>query len=320
MRERGTILVVDDEQAIYETVAMLLDDKYDLQYANSGSKGLVAARSGRFDLVLLDIGMSDINGYELCKMLKQDPLTQDIPIVFLTAFSSTEDEAAGLAVGAVDYITKPINPSILQNRVGTQIALKLQRDYLNLLVRQDGLTELTNRRGFEEILGKEWRRASRQRTPLSLLMIDIDSFKLYNDKYGHIAGDNCLKAVADKMNSVLRRGGDSLARYGGEEFVALMADTPFDFVELMAERFRSAIESLQIPHADSMVAKVVTISVGAATVIPTHHDEPMSLVAEADRMLYRVKQDGGNSVRANDLGGVTEVEPIKAVPDAVKTG
>jgi len=310
LSERGTILVVDDERAVFDSLEIFLEDKYDLLYADNGSRGLLKARSEHVDLILLDIGMPDINGYELCRMLKSDPETESIPVVFLTAFSSRDDEARGLEAGAMDYIAKPINPAVVRARVRTQMTLKLQRDYLQVLVRQDALTALINRRGFDELLSREWRRAARSRKPLSLIMMDIDSFKPYNDNYGHIAGDQCLQQVSACLSSVLHRGGDYLTRYGGEEFAVVLTDTPFEFVELMGERLRAAVEALQIPHAHSLVKKVVTVSVGAATTIPVHTDSPSALLMEADRMLYEVKKEGRNAVRASDMGGPEEKPPI----------
>lgn len=310
--QRGTILIVDDEQVVFESLELFLEDKHDLIYADNGSSGLVKARTERVDLILLDIGMPDINGYELCRMLKSDPQTEDVPVIFLTAFSSPSDEAMGLEAGAVDYIAKPINPPIVRARVDTHIALKMQRDYLEVLVRQDALTMLINRRGLDELLSREWRRAARARKPISMIMIDIDSFKLFNDNYGHMAGDQCLKQVSTCLASVIHRGGDYLVRYGGEEFAVLLTDTPFEFLELMCERLRAAVEALMIPHASSIVKNVVTISVGGASIIPMHTESPSKLLIEADRMLYQVKNAGRNGVQVTDLGGGTEAPPVAA--------
>ena len=308
--ERGTILVVDDDRVVFESLELFLEDQHDLLYAENGSSGLVMARTERVDLILLDIGMPDINGYELCRMLKNDPQTQDIPVIFLTAFSAREDEARGLDAGAMDYIAKPVNPAVVRARVRTQMTIKLQRDALEVLVRQDALTSLINRRGFDELLKREWRRAARARKPLSLFMMDIDSFKLYNDNYGHIAGDQCLQQVSTCLSSVLHRGGDHLARFGGEEFAGLLADTPFEFVGLMGERLRAAVEAMQIPNTNSLAKNVVTISVGAATVVPVHTDNPADLLMEADRQLYEAKKSGRNAVRVVHLGGPFEKAPL----------
>jgi diguanylate cyclase (GGDEF)-like protein len=218
----------------------------------------------------------------------------------------------GLEAGAVDYIAKPINPPIVRARVSTHLALKLQRDYLQILVRQDALTSLINRRGLDELLSREWRRAARARKPLSLLMLDIDSFKAYNDSYGHMAGDQCLQQVSSCLGSVLHRGGDYLVRYGGEEFAVLLTDTPFEFLQLLGERLRTAVEDMMIPHANSIVKNVVTISIGGASVVPVHTDKPEALMLEADRMLYKVKNGGRNGVQVSDLGGPTEAPPLTA--------
>ncbi len=303
MEERGRILVIDDERTVFESLECFLEDKHDLVYAESGAAGLLLAHSEDIDLVLLDVGMPDINGYDLCRVFKKDSVIKDIPVIFLTAFSTANDETMGLEAGAVDYIAKPINPAIVQARVIAHMALKLQRDYLEVLVRQDPLTQLINRRGFDEIFNREWRRHAHSRLPLSLLMMDIDSFKTYNDNYGHFEGDNCLQRVSKELSSTLYRGGDYLARYGGEEFIVLLAETPFEVIAMIAERVRKAIEDMQIPHEFSSVKNVVTISIGAASIIPFHADNPSTLITEADRMLYQVKEDGSNSVKLSNMGG-----------------
>ncbi|NND71621.1 MAG: diguanylate cyclase [Rhodothermales bacterium] len=302
MKDRGTILVVDDEQVVFDSLELFLEGRHDLLYASNAAQGMQIARSQRLDLILLDIGMPDINGYKVCRMLKHEPETTDIPVIFLTAFASPNDEVTGLEAGAVDYIVKPINPAILRARVHTHISLKIQRDYLELLVRQDSLTSLINRRGFDELLNREWCRAARGHSPLTVVIIDVDSFKAYNDTYGHIAGDVCLQRVSSSLTSVLHRAGDYLFRYGGEEFAALLADTPFEFVPMMAERLRLAVQNAQIPHAQATTGDVLTISVGAATIIPNYHDNSMTLVEAADRMLYQAKESGRNCVQVVDLG------------------
>jgi diguanylate cyclase (GGDEF)-like protein len=306
VKKRGTILVIDDEAVVFDVIEAFLEDSYDLSYADNGQQGLIMARSEPPDLILLDIGMPDINGYELCWMLKSNPDTESIPVVFVTAFGSAEDEAAGLAAGAVDYISKPINPAVLKARVRTQMELKLQRDYLQMLVYQDALTDLPNRRGFEDTLNREWRRAARYRSPLSLVAIDLDAFRRYNDEYGHLAGDKCLRTVARHLKNVLHRAGDYLVRYEGQKFLALLADTPFTAIGLLAERFRAEVEAMAVPHNAGNDRQIVTVSVGAVTVIPDHRQPPASLLAAAESLLLEIKQAGGNAVRAEDLGGSIE--------------
>lgn len=295
--------MIDDEPMVFDVIQAFLEEAYDLTFADNGQQGLVTARSEPPDLILLDIGMPDINGYELCWMLKSDPDTESIPVVFVTAFNSAEDEAAGLAAGAVDYISKPINPAVLKARVKTQMELKLQRDYLQMLVRQDALTDLPNRRGFDELLNREWRRAARSSGWLSLVAMDVDAFRHYNNEYGHVAGDACLRTIAGRLQTVLHRAGDYLVRYEGQKFVALLADTSFSVIELLAGRFREAVEEAAIAHHTAERAQVVTLSVGAASIVPDHQQHPSVLLNAAESMLLEVKRAGGNSVRVQDLGG-----------------
>ena len=299
----GTVLIIDDEPTVIDILELCFEEKYTTFSATSGAEGLALARAVLPDVVLLDIGMPDINGYELCRLLREDSDTQNIPIIFITAFGSVEDETRGLQAGAVDYIAKPINPALVDARVSTHVELKRQRDYLQALCRLDGLTGVYNRRGLDDFLDREWRRAARVRLPLSFILMDIDAFKPFNDCYGHIAGDDCLKTIADALNVVPRRGGDFVARYGGEEFAAVLPETPFESACQMGERFRAAVQGRAIPHERSSTGKVVTISIGVATLIPEYGSASSLLVEAADRSLYEAKSRGGNSVCAQDLGG-----------------
>ena len=300
-RQESRLLIIDDEPIIIEFLRSVLEDAYTLLTATNAFDGLAIARAEVPDLILLDIAMPGVDGYELCGTLKKDSLTRAIPIIFITALTSGDHETKGLKAGAVDYIAKPINPDVVKARVGNHMELKKQRDYLESLALVDSLTGILNRRGFDLHYDREWRRSARSKSPLSLIMIDIDDFKLYNDHYGHLAGDDCLKNVARILKEVPRRGGDLLVRYGGEEFVALLPDTPFESLRFMAEKFRSAVEEVQIPHCGSSVAKVVTISVGAATAIPEPRTFPFTLVDKADQLLYRCKTEGRNRVFAEEM-------------------
>ena len=290
----GKILIIDDESIIRNMLKAVLEDDYTIICADNSFEGLNVAREESPDLILLDINMPVYDGYELCRVLKDDPATKPIPIIFLTALTTPADETKGLHAGAADYISKPINPDIVAARVKIQVEVKQQRDYLQKLSTIDSLTGVANRRCFDDALQREWRRCQRDNKPLSLLAIDIDCFKLYNDKYGHIAGDECLIRVAKLLEDALNRGGDLFARIGGEEFVALLPDTPYDSLDVVAERFRAAVESEAIPHERSVVSKVVTISIGGASIIPTQSLKPVELYAIADKQLYAAKEKGRN--------------------------
>ncbi len=290
----GKILIVDDDKLIMNLLSGMLDEDYDVICADNSLEGLRLARQEQIDLVLLDINMPIFDGQKLCQTLKGDPETKDIPIIFITALVSAEDETKGLEAGAADYIAKPINKSVVLARVKIQIEAKQQREYLEKLSTTDPLTGVPNRRCFDETLEREWRRCQRSEKPLSLLVLDIDCFKLYNDCYGHLAGDSCLIKVAQLLTGALSRGGDLLARIGGEEFVALLPDTPFESLDVVADRFRTTIEEAAIPHERSPISEVVTISVGGSTLIPNQKVEPVELHRRADEQLYVAKEKGRN--------------------------
>ncbi len=253
------------------------------------------------DLILLDIMMPEMDGYEVIRQLKECERTRSIPVIFVTAKGDVEDEQRGLELGAVDYITKPFFPPIVRARVRTQINLIQKTEMLEKLVFLDGLTHIPNRRRFDEVFDKEWRRACRSGRPLTLIICDIDFFKIVNDKYGHAVGDDCLRRVALHLETLLGRAGDFVARYGGEEFAVLLPEVDVNGAIIMSEKIRTEIEALAIEHAFSPVSDRVTISLGAATTIPTQADSPMDLIEAADKMLYDAKESGRNQCQCIDL-------------------
>ena len=206
---KATVLVVDDTPDNLALLSGLLKDDYKVKVANNGERALkIAASDHPPDLILLDIMMPGMDGYEVCRRLQDDPETRRIPIIFVTAKREIEDEKIGLYLGAVDYISKPYQISILKARVRTHIRLKRQANLLESLAMIDELTHIPNRRRFNDVLDAEWRRSCRNGTPLSLLMVDIDFFKAYNDHYGHGMGDTCLAQVAEMLATVVNRPGD----------------------------------------------------------------------------------------------------------------
>ena len=293
---RQRILMVDDIAANIKILSAILKHEYDILVATNGSDALEIALVEQPDVILLDVMMPDMDGYEVCSRLKADPRTHDIPVIFISAMNEVEDEARGLEVGGLDYITKPINPAIVKARVRIHLELKRQRDILQRISMIDGLTGIANRRRFDEALEREWRRCHRSDSPLSLILVDVDFFKNYNDHYGHLAGDECLKKVAAAMADQNRRAADIVARFGGEEFACLLPDTGADAAHAMAVRLGEAVAALAIPHARSDAAGHVTISLGVATLIPGEGDVASSLIDQADRGLYHAKQNGRNRV------------------------
>ena len=296
---RARLLIVDDEPINIHMLDAMLRDDHDISAATSGEQALKRALATPPDLILLDIQMPTMDGYEVCRRLKDNELTRDIPIIFVTARTDTAEEIRGLELGAVDYITKPFHPLIVRIRLRNHLELKQQRDLLNRLSSLDGLTGIANRRFFDRFLTQEWNRTIRSDDEVSLIMLDVDHFKNYNDNYGHIAGDDCLKAISQALTAVVSRSTDLVARYGGEEFVCVLSSTGLDGATNVAEKLRTSIEALAIPHAYSETKPVVTISVGSATARPGLSELlPADLLVAADQQLYLAKNSGRNKVRS----------------------
>jgi diguanylate cyclase (GGDEF)-like protein len=300
--QKAKILVIDDERFNLNTLHALLREDYQIMVAPGGEQGLKAALTGRPDLILLDINMPDISGFEICRKLKAQEETQGIPVIFITAMNDATDETRGLELGAVDYITKPFNLSVVKARVRTHLRLKQQNDLLESFAFKDGLTGLSNRRAFNDKLENEWKRCGRVGATLSVLMMDVDHFKMYNDHYGHGAGDECLVAVAKTLGAVVQRAGDMVARYGGEEFVVVLPDTGQQQAMSVAAALCGAVAGMKRPHATSKVSDVVTISVGVGTLVPDPSGHQSQLLSLADSMLYQAKAGGRNTFRGQIHG------------------
>jgi diguanylate cyclase (GGDEF)-like protein len=292
----GTVLVVDNDPVNVEFLASILDGEFELMSAATADEAMALLKATTPDAVLLDVRMPDPDGYRLCANIKQDHRLADIPVIFLTGVNDHEAEARGLEVGAVDYITKPVSPAVVRLRVRHQVELKRAREELQRLVTTDALTGLPNRRRFDEVLEREWRRLGRSRAPLSLILVDIDQFKPFNDHYGHIAGDNCLRRVAIAIAGVVSRAADLAARYGGEEFVCVLPETDRAGAVTLAERLREAVAELRVPHEFSDAAHYVTVSAGVATGHGKIGQSPLSLLGLADEQLYAAKHAGRNRV------------------------
>lgn len=292
---RPKLLLVDDVRANLLLLAKALGQEYDCRLATDGANALEQAFADPPDLILLDVLMPGLDGYEVCRRLKADPRTVHIPVIFLTNLSDEEDEKVGLEVGAIDYIAKPFRLPIVKARVHNHLELKKRGDLLEELASLDSLGIL-NRRGFDERLAAEWNRAKRSGASLALIYLDTDSFKAYNDHYGHPQGDACLRKVVSALIAVLRRASDFLARYGGDEFTAILADTSLVEAINMAEKMRSRVAELAIPHDHSGIAPYVTITLGVASRVPGDDDSGNDLVKDADAALYRAKRAGRNRV------------------------
>lgn len=300
--KKQTILIVDDQPINIQILAGALQPSYEIMAATNGLLALeLAQQDDQPDLILLDVMMPGIDGYEVCRRLKESEKTKSIPIIFVTAQSGAREEEFGLNLGAVDYISKPYSLPIVLARVRNHLRMKRKTDLLENLAALDGLTGIPNRRGFDTMLNAEWKRAVRGGRPLSVIMLDIDHFKQFNDNYGHGSGDECLRLVATALAECISRPGDLIARYGGEEFVAILSHADAAGTRFIAERLVTAVADLKIPHAYSEVADHITISAGAATVSPDRDTTVDTLLQKADQMLYKAKAGGRNRVCSSNL-------------------
>lgn len=300
---RPRLLVVDDQPANVQALHRVFGADHQVLMATSGEQALRLCAEQPPDLVLLDVRMPGLDGYQVCALLRADAPTRDIPVIFVTGEHDEDAETRGLDAGAVDFIAKPINPRIVRARVRTHLTLKAQSDLLREWVYIDGLTRVANRRHFEERAGAEWARAVRQGLVLSVLMIDVDHFKAYNDHHGHQAGDACLQQVAAALKSVLKRPADLLARYGGEEFVALLPDTDLDGALGVAARMRAALQDAAIAHGAGPAGPWLTASIGACAKPPDTVGSVAALLREADAQLYVAKARGRDQACGARLEG-----------------
>ncbi|MCT7986164.1 PleD family two-component system response regulator [Laspinema sp. A4] len=327
---KGNILLVDDTPDNLRVLSSILTKHgYHLRKALNGEMAITAAHALIPDLILMDINMPYMNGYEVCTALKQSEKTQNIPIIFISVLDDVLDKVKAFQVGGIDYITKPFQLEEVLARIENQLKIKRLQAELQeknrileekniLLVQEidhrkraesdlqkaneklqqlaciDGLTQVSNRRKFDEHLQQEWVRLGRQHNPLSLILCDIDYFKAYNDTYGHPAGDECLKQVAQAICQAVKRPADLVARYGGEEFAAILPHTNSTGALSVARKIQRQIQQLDIKHCASDVCDIVTISLGICTLIPTGQESIDALILSADKALYQAKQAGRN--------------------------
>lgn len=296
--ENQKILIVDDSAMVLKILYDMLKNEYVVIQAKSGEEALQLAVREIPDLILLDVIMKDMDGYQVCKVLKSDPLTKNIPIIFVSGLNEQNDEKKGLELGAIDYITKPFSEPIVKIRIKNHLELKAYRDFLEQISSLDGLTGIYNRRYFNTYYLREWERAIRERTPISLIIIDIDRFKEYNDNLGHLAGDECLKKISGSIGNSLFRKNDIACRLGGEEFICVLPNTDLPDAVCIAERIAADIEKLNIPHEYSDVKPIITVSMGVGTIIPIENYSYIEFLNMTDRLLYHAKKSGRNKIQA----------------------
>lgn len=305
--EKDKILVIDDSAVQVEFLHSILKDSYQVTTCQTSAEGLRLAREGGFSLILLDVVMPDMDGFILIRELKDAELTRHVPVIMITSLAEAQYEEKGLLLGAVDYIAKPFNPTIVRARVNTHIQLYRYQTQFRELAMIDQLSGVANRRRYDVESAARWQDAARFGLSFSVCMFDIDRFKLYNDTFGHPAGDQVIAAVAKTASARFRRATDLFARYGGEEFSAVfMGSTPlaaFDFLKDV----RQAIEDLHIPHSPE-AGEWVTVSIGGVTVTPRPGDDYITFLKLADTMLYDAKRLGRNRVVWSDGGKTQWVE------------
>lgn len=303
----GSVLIVDDDPLAVQILGAMLTDVGQVRFALSGTEGVQSAKASPPDLILLDANMPDMSGLDVCDVIKSDPALSAIPVIFITQQEGAEVELQCLEAGAVDFISKPPKAPLVQARVRNQLRLKQLSDQLWLSANTDALTGAANRRQFDEMLQREWDRARRSCEPLSLLMVDIDHFKLFNDHHGHQQGDACLRLVAQTMMSLVNRPADLVARFGGEEFVVLLPGTSETGTQHVADMLVNGVSQRRITHGASPTAPHVTVSVGGSTWLGVPPEpgiklpQASDLLGCADAALYEAKRAGRACWRFNAL-------------------
>jgi diguanylate cyclase (GGDEF)-like protein len=294
--EKQIVLIVDDIYFNAKFIEDILKDDYLVVIVASGKECLDYVEHKKVDIILLDIVMPEMDGYEVCQKLKANSATKKIPVVFLSVKGEIEDETKGLELGAIDYIIKPASISIIKARIKNHLAVKKYNDVLEKLSFVDELTGLFNRRYLDAVLKKEWQCALRTGEILSVLLIDIDFFKGFNDCYGHLKGDKCLQKVATVLKNSVLRSSDIVTRYGGEEFIIILPSTSQNGAIKVANRLQEQLALLKIVHQGSNISEYVTVSIGITSVISKDFIDEKGILEKADFALYQAKKQGRNRV------------------------
>ena len=296
---KNSILIVDDEPLNIKTLSKMLTPDYTVYAEKDGTSCLDTAKKLQPDLIVLDVVMPNINGFQVIEQLKQDHETQSIPVIFVTGLANPESEVQGFSLGAADYICKPFIAPIVKMRIQNQIKIiNLVRKVQNLSI-TDALTGIGNRRYFNAQLPQEWDHAKREQLPMSFLIFDLDNFKNFNDTYGHLNGDTALQTVAHVLTTELKRATDKVARWGVEEFAVILPNTDLNGAKLVAENLREAIASTPVPLSNNTFVHI-TVSIGAHCMVPPKAESYSisEFVSDADKALYEAKKSGKNRVVA----------------------
>ena len=293
--EKNSILIVDDEALNILALTQILGESYTLYVAKDGRDAIESAKEQRPDLILLDVVMPGMDGFGVITELKGMQETCKIPVIFITGLSNAASEEKGFVLGAADYINKPFTPAVVKLRVKNQLQIITQMQKIQELSITDSLTNISNRRHFNDKLEEEWQRGVREQTHLSVLMLDIDHFKNYNDTYGHMQGDIALQSVANILKGRAKRATDLVARWGGEEFAVVLPSIIMEDAVNVAERIREEIEGSVFDCKDGRPTRI-TVSIGVNCAIPDKTSSLDSFVSDTDKALYRAKLTGRNKV------------------------
>ena len=299
------VLIVDDSLVQAAQLKSMIDQELEVTIVHTAVEGLREAGTGEYSLILLDLILPDMDGFTMLKELQEREAARHVPVIIITSLSAIEHEQRGLALGAVDYVLKPFHPTLIRARVNTHIKLYQYRRLAEEQSVTDWLTGVANRRRHDQGSISMWQEAVRLRLPISVCMMDIDKFKVYNDSFGHPAGDKVITAVAKAAESYLRRETDFFARYGGEEFVAIMLGDETEGAFEHMKIIRQAVEDLHIPQSPE-VSPWVTVSIGGITLVPQTESRYETILKIADTMLYDAKRFGRNQVVWTD-GGLNQL-------------
>jgi len=296
--KKNSLLIVDDCEQQLEILNEILGSDYIIHTAKNGVEAIDKAKKYIPDLILLDIIMPEMNGYQTFLEIRKHEQIKNTPVIFVTGLDDDDNEIKGLGLNAIDYISKPYNSEILKLRVHNNIQRINQLRHSEDASFTDMLTNLSNRRGFDIKIGQEWKRAIREQKPISILLMDLDNFKSVNDTYGHQQGDIVLKKISEILTKGLKRGGDFVARWGGEEFVVILSNTPLEEAAQVAEKIRSNVENAKIPYNENQFVKI-TISIGINSQIPERGTNLDDFIKLADIALYTAKRNGKNRLYWN---------------------
>lgn len=320
MNEKVDILIVDDKKENHLVMESVLTDKeLNLVKALSGEEALKLCLSHSFAVILMDVQMPGMDGFEAASLLRSIEKTKHIPIIFVTAISKEQKSIfKGYEVGAVDYLFKPFDPIILRSKVNIfkemylqrrliekqaeELAVKVEelnrmeeeKQFLESISMEDSLTQTYNRRGYERLFNMHWKNCARYHLPLSIILLDMDHFKNYNDHYGHVSGDEVLKDVSNVLMNSLLRSEDFVGRFGGEEFIIILPNTPLDGALLVADRINNELAKLNILHEYNDDFRRVTVSMGITMAMPSQSLSPIQIIDQADELLYKAKNSGRN--------------------------